>query len=435
MSESRKKSASAADNSHDHAGSGDGKPQKRKRGSLWEDPDDANVVARRSFVPPRLPLWAKKDSQLEEPEEAEAQMADLLRATEPLLEAGTKRVAEIIPVRTHTTELQKDSVSSVKWHHSAELLVVGSPTHVSILHVTAHFSEKVHRWSFEGDSPLGDIHLMRDTALIVPKKCSHMYSMDLNTGATASLKFMDSRLNSAPFAFGVATKLKGRHHKVDLPVTCAATPWTNRVGTFACASGNDLLICSLQSGSILHTLRATDRFSDIAFRGEHEIWALAGSRVVVFDIRGAPRQISTFADEGSMQATRLALTGDGTLIVGSNSGVVNLYKAAEVSSVKPTSEPPKPFRSLMNLSARVDLLATSQLDPSLFLVGSSQQRNGLRFVNKLPEAVVVPGFPPPGNYHKFMSCVAFNPGAPLFSVGEEHRVVHYRHPYVEMGIR
>jgi len=84
--------------------------------------------------------------------------------------------------------------------------------------------------------------------------------------------------------------------------------------------------------------------------------------------------IKKFMDDGCLQGTSLALSGDDQyLAAGSSSGVVNLYKL-------PCDVNPKPEKTILNLVTSVSKLSFNKSSDILAMV-SNQKNDAVRLVN------------------------------------------------------
>lgn len=114
------------------------------------------------------------------------------------------------------------------------------------------------------------------------------------------------------------------------------------------------------------------------------------SQAYIWDIRNLRSQccVNKFNDLGTVEATSLAISGGGSLAaIGSNMGVVNLYKFDELL----TKQNPEPIRSIMNLTTAITSLCFNQ-DEQLLLISSSEKNDAIRFVNT-NTATVYKNFP------------------------------------------
>ena len=148
------------------------------------------------------------------------------------------------------------------------------------------------------------------------------------------------------------------------------------------------------------------------------------------------RAVARWQDEGAVGTTTIALGGDnghpGSLIgqdrwvvVGSSSGVVNIYdrRAWLVSPVKndsresPVPEHPKPTRSLDQLTTPTSHLTFSP-DGQLLVVASRWKKDALRLVH-LPTCTVYKNWPTSNTPLGRITGVAFAPGSDGLAVANE----------------
>jgi U3 small nucleolar RNA-associated protein 18 len=395
--------------------------------SAWHDEaDETEIRGLQHASSTAVPTWAETAAEeLEEPAAAARKrgrdatrrgddggkaLRAILSRTAPVLSSKHQRKKAVPPTPDSTLFLPKDNVQDLAWHPSGEALVVTTSRGVDVYHCSGKYTEKVSSTFIKGRRltqsalvPGGESVIALSDRTYAPNH------VQLATGAVTPLTFLDVRIG-ATYVVGA----KGK--KVDeFPGQIVMKPNDPVRQQLAMPLGSRIVLASLSEGCVTHNITTAGPVNDLIYTTENEIACAIGNRVVYYDVRKTGKFLRQFDDEGSLQVTRLARHAS-VLAVGSSSGVVNLY----------VGDATKPNKSMMNLSTAADLLVCGETSGgSALIMGSSQQANGFRFVN-LASMTVAASFPEVGMKHGFAQCMAFNPAAPIFTVGEKSRIVNYK---------
>ena len=305
------------------------------------------------------------------------------------------------------------------WHPSGEVLTLGIGRGVEVHHTVGKQMERLMAAELPGGRRLTQVCMVSDGEAVVCLQ-EETYTptlVQLSTGHTMPLAFMDIRIHASQYSMRVSRA----HGKVSpLPSALALQKEAASASLYAMINGAQLSIGSLRDGCSIQTISLPSTAEDLllhqASTGTPEVVVACGADILVYDLRKSAQFKRKFTDEGAMKIARLCSISS-SLIVGSTSGVVNVYRGE-------SSTPIKAFR---NLNTSVDMLSAglNAAKEPMLVMASSEQSNGLRCAN-LTSLQGVPNFPSVGMRHKFLQCLAFNPVAPVFTVGEPQRVINYK---------
>ncbi len=178
--------------------------------------------------------------------------------------------------------------------------------------------------------------------------------------------------------------------------------------------------------------------ADFAWWGDGEGLTIAGrdGQVAEWSLRGK-RTVGVWRDEGSVGGTVMALGGKGGppglggdrwVVVGGNSGVVNVYdrnelvvkaKGAATAADAPVEvkKLPTPARSFEQLTTSVSVVTFSP-DGQLLAFGSMHKKDALRLVH-LPSCTVYRNWPTEQTPLGRITAVAFSAGSDVLAVGND----------------
>lgn len=149
--------------------------------------------------------------------------------------------------------------------------------------------------------------------------------------------------------------------------------------------------------------------------------ASEGSTVRVWDVRRRCC-VHAWQDRGGLRTTALAASADGELIAaGSDSGAVNIYKAAEVLS---SSRPP-PLKELLNLTSAVTTLAFNPTSECLTFA-SCYGKRAMR-VAHVSSRSAFSNWPTAKSPLNYVQCAAFSPNSAHMAIGtDQGKVLLYQ---------
>ena len=179
--------------------------------------------------------------------------------------------------------------------------------------------------------------------------------------------------------------------------------------------------------------------ADFAWWGDGEGLTIAGrdGQVAEWSL-GSRRTVGVWRDEGSVGGTVMALGGRGGpaglggdrwVVVGSNSGVVNVYdrnelvvkppqgKAAAADAPVEVKKLPTPARSFEQLTTSVSVVTFSP-DGQLLAFGSLHKKDALRLVH-LPSCTVYRNWPTEQTPLGRITAVAFSAGSDVLAVAND----------------
>ncbi|EFJ52732.1 hypothetical protein VOLCADRAFT_78723 [Volvox carteri f. nagariensis] len=453
-------------------------PAAGRSGAVWADPDDETVrvdVAARNrlrklrtsekqtvmegaeyeaalrkqhqALNPRT-SWAKKRSaasvggSAEVGDEDEAEVAALLASAGGLVDRPMGR--RLPPGQIETTRLKDANqhqpseavVQSVRFHPNGQLLL------------TAGLDKKLHLFQVDGlRNPLvQSLHL--DDMPITQAEFAAGSSSD-SSGGPDRVVMSGRRPHFYVYDMGAA-----RVERVLGPAGCPlkslerfAGPSSEPLVAFT-GDGGFIPLVSLRSRQWVANLKMSGNVRALAFTHDGTELLSTGDDGVVhlWDLRTRRCRLA-FTDLGNIgDASSLALSPDGSYIAtGAKSGVVNVYRRAEVEAAAAARTAGAgggsgglvsgrvsvaPARELLNLTTDVDMLVFSP-DSQMLAMSSRMKRDSLRLVH-LPSLTVFANWPTGRTPLHYVHCADFSPHCGLLAIGNAkgrallYRLHHYQ---------
>ncbi|RKO86303.1 WD40-repeat-containing domain protein, partial [Blyttiomyces helicus] len=184
-----------------------------------------------------------------------------------------------------------------------------------------------------------------------------------------------------------------------------------------------IILISRQTKQWIATMKMNGTVRAIEFSPDGQLlYSFGGDGEVYWWDLATRRCVHRFIDEGCVQATTIAASGNGEyLATGSKSGVVNLYIA---SSARATSTP-APEKSILNLTTAATTLTFSP-DSQILALSSRAKRDSLRLLH-VPTRRVFKTWPTASTPLGHVSTVAFSPGGGYCAIGNDKgKVLLYR---------
>ena len=354
---------------------------------------------------------AVEEEEGEEDDDAD-EFDDIMRSTAPLLGASVALPVDTLSIRKLTDLNVQDRSASltpcVQWHPNGKLALTAGPDKTLRLFrsdgsdnaklQSIHLSKlPVHSAAFSHDG--GQIFLVG--------KCKQWATFDLHSGAVRTIPGLAGRSDKA----------------FSLVLPCPAG------GCVAMLSeGGALLLVSSASKQLLATLQPSGGHTKFATQcaafsadGAFLYSSGEGSAVRVWDVKRRCC-VHTWNDRGGLRVTALAASADGQHIaVGSDSGAVNLYLAADtLTSAKPHSQ--KEFLNLTSAITTVGFNPTSEL----LAFASKYTRRAMR-VAHVAAGHVFANWPTGKTPLGYVQAIAFAPHSGYVAIGNDQgKVLMYQ---------
>ena len=175
-----------------------------------------------------------------------------------------------------------------------------------------------------------------------------------------------------------------------------------------------IYLLSCKTKQWIADLKMNGSVTTVAFFADGKRMISAGSdgEVYVWDIKSR-RCIHKFKDEGCIKATALAVSPDGLYIAcGSNSGVVNIYDMLCFED-----EFPKPIKTIMNLTTKIDKLKFNYTSEILG-ISSRSIKNAFRLFH-VPSLTIFPNWPTSKTPLRYVETFDFSPNSGYLAIGND----------------
>uniref|UniRef100_A0A0K2THK7 U3 small nucleolar RNA-associated protein 18 homolog n=1 Tax=Lepeophtheirus salmonis TaxID=72036 RepID=A0A0K2THK7_LEPSM len=406
-----------------------------RRQVAWSDEDDdiqTEAVGLPKYVPNRdsknsyskelkekfvsligAPKWADLDRVVEDEEE------DFFQETTKVMSINKRTTKKLLKGKLEfrrMKDLNKDTygegfiIRSVEFHPSATVgLVSGSNGTVSLFQVDGKTNPKIQTINFE-NFPISNTHFSSDGNEFIASSVHHKHFFVYNmikgkiSRAFISGDEMENKGGLGPFYVSPHGK------------------YLASLGRF----GN-IHFFEARSKEMIFTLKMNDSVRSAAFSSDGSTLYSTGDggEVYIWDIRA--RDCShRFKDDGALQGTSLALSGNNRLLAtGSDSGIINIYERSDVLS----SYNPKPIKVVKNLTTKITSLKFSP--SSEILAGSSVLKDNAIKLIHTPSLTVFDNFPSPNHNYRRVDTMDFSLNGGYFSFGNNrgtaylYRLQHY----------
>jgi len=198
-------------------------------------------------------------------------------------------------------------------------------------------------------------------------------------------------------------------------------------GSHICFLGNDgtLLLASGRSKQWVANMKlnGTVRAAQFSADSKHIYSTGSDGQVYIWDV-ASRRCIRKHADDGCIHGSAIATSSCGSYYAtGSDSGAVNIYSTE--NTLASNDFAPKPLKTLLNLTTRIDDIAFSP-DSQMLCFSSLIKKDALRMVH-LPSFSVFSNWPTSRTPLHHVSTYSFSPNCGLFAVGNDRgRALLYR---------
>eukprot|EP01036_Dinobryon_divergens_P023637 gene23637-32007_t len=304
---------------------------------------------------------------------------------------GIKRL-----VNANITEPATASIFTMGFHSAGNVLLTGGgDKHLRFFKIDGEKNEKmltvkldlaVRAASFVG----------RTSEVFVCGRLPYFYSYDTTSGAVTKM----------PGPLG---------HDVKSLESMTISPSGDTAG-FLGPNGSLHLLSTRSKQWNMH-LRMNSAARSISFLGDHTLISSGlDADVYVWDIRRPGKCINRFTHDDGTCTTSLSSHVDGFVSIGSESGVVSIFKADDI--VARDGREIKQVKSLMNLTTQI---TSSAFHPSgqVLAVASNQKKDRLKLVH-LPTCSVFSNWPTDRTPLGIVESLAFSPNGGYLAIGN-HR--------------
>ena len=395
-----------------------------------DDEQDLPEFMKESAV---TPSWAQVEDETKEvpaTRKRDRDLDDILTSSAPLLTSIHQAKLKVAPSILSTFKVSGVAMS-VQWHPNGRLAVVGAGTSAQVFHSSGQHTERVAEYQVsakgERDRPVQEL-VVGPSGEDVAARTQQTYFpslVNLTTGQVLGLKFLDMR-EASPHRHAQMT-MAARGKRFDDFYTHltrpSAMPTTH--GSFigpdaiAVAAGRSITMGALATGSITHKITTKDEVKAFRFNNANpdELFVASKTKVVVYDVRRTAEAVREIVDKGTVDISSMALGPKGSVLTGTESGIVNLFERGV------TKQPTRVFK---NLSTNISGGAFND-DATLVTFWSKDQKNGIRLAVRqaATDDWVVSAFPPATSRHTFIHSVAFCAQQSLLSLGESGKVTNY----------
>jgi len=315
-----------------------------------------------------------------------------------LLEIGRLKDANI-------QEPSRSVVQSVQFHPQGELLLTaGFDKTLRFFNIDGDDNPKVHGVFFP-DMPISMAAFAGNSGhVVVAGRRPFFYWYDLDAG----------RVTKVPRIFGRTET------SLDKFTASPDGQWLAFTG-----KNGYVILVSNRTKQWVADLKMNGKCRDLAFSPDSKYLIASGSDADVYtwDIRSR-RCTVKYHDEGGTLTTALAVSSQGSwkyTAVGSESGVVNLYK----NNALDVTQKPSHLKAVMNLTTEIDKLKFN-CDSQILAITSRGLKDSVKLVH-LPSCSVFSNWPTAQTPIGYASCVDFSPNGGLLAVGNaKGRVLLYR---------
>eukprot|EP00727_Mastigamoeba_balamuthi_P001935 m51a1_g11739 putative U3 small nucleolar RNA-associated protein (1240) ;mRNA; f:143003-149227 len=349
--------------------------------------------------------WAKLPSERDRERDAE----ELLQTDADLVEAGSLLRSDRLGVKRQTDlndeRRNKGTVVSLQFHPNGQAAFVASSKGVvSLFHVDGEKNAHMQTIAVPRTT-LTDACFVADGSQMVI------------TGRNRSFWVYDVASNNISRIDGVSGRSDRLYQRIRVSPDGEYIALSN--------GESDAVILNARSKHWMHTFHCNSPLVSLSFSPDSKTLYTAqeSGEVCLWDMKML-RCSHVFEDEGCVHATAIDVGGK-YVAVGSNSGVVNVYKAPDVAG----SARPKPLSSVMSLVTPVSCVRFNH--NSQLLCMASQDKNDALRVAHLPSGKVYTNWPtqrtPLGN----VSAVAFSPHSGFVAIANArgnallYRLLHY----------
>ncbi|XP_060839965.1 U3 small nucleolar RNA-associated protein 18 homolog [Rhopalosiphum padi] len=170
----------------------------------------------------------------------------------------------------------------------------------------------------------------------------------------------------------------------------------------SCGKFGEIHLFTAKSKEWITTLKMNGAANSLTFTNDGKRMYSFGENGEIYEWDMNSRTcIKKFMDDGCLQGTSLALSGDNQyLAAGSSSGVVNLYKL-------PCDVNPKPDKTILNLVTTVSKLSFNKSSDILAMV-SNQKNDAIKLLH-VPSKTVFSNFPTTSDNVGKINCIDFSP--------------------------